>query len=194
MERMYSVTIDDGKMEEILAPKGPFQRIQVSPKGTSVAFVSSPEDGPTAQDLFLMPLDTRTPRNLTGSIKDRPVTQFQWLNDSELGALFNSGFHTDLAAVGASPRKLVSDDSLEVSAFAASTQGAVVYVAQSAAVPPELWANGKAGQPLQRCLGGGRFAASRADPLPELRWQPKSRRPCFAAPGRMRLSRNRWLC
>jgi len=143
MERLYSVAIEDGKMEQILAPKGPFQRIQVSPQGTSVAFVSSPEDGPSAQDLFLLPLDTRIPRNLTGPIKDRPVTQFQWLDDSGLAALFNSGFHTDLTAVGATPRKLVSDDSLEVSAFSVSPEGAVVYVAQSAAVPPELWANGK---------------------------------------------------
>jgi len=143
MERMYSVAVEDGKMEPILAPKGPFQRMQVSPKGTTVAFVSSPEDGPTAQDLFLMPLDTRVPRNLTGPIKDRPVTQFQWLNDSEVAALFNSGFHTDLAAVGGASRKLVSDDLLEVSAFAVSREGAVVYVAQSASVPPELWANGK---------------------------------------------------
>jgi dipeptidyl aminopeptidase/acylaminoacyl peptidase len=143
MERLYSVAVEDGKMEQIYAPKGPFQRIQVSPEGTAVAYVSSPGDGPTAQDLFLLPLDTRVPRNLTGPIKDRPATQFQWLNGSELAVLFNSGFHTDLTAVGSAQRKLVSDDSLEVSAFAVSPQGTVVYVAQSAAVPPELWTNGK---------------------------------------------------
>ncbi len=157
IERMYSVAIEDGKMEEILAPKGPFQRIQVSPQGTSLAFVSSPEDGPTAQDLFLMPFDTRTPRNLTGSAHDRPVTQFQWMNDSELAALFNRGFHAELTTVGANPRKLVSNESVEVSAFAVSLQGTVVYVAQSAAVPPELWTGGKAVSHFNEALSGVGF-------------------------------------
>jgi dipeptidyl aminopeptidase/acylaminoacyl peptidase len=142
-QRLYSVSLADGKLEEILAPMGPFQRIQVSPDGKTVAFVASPEDGPTAQDLFLMPLSTRVAKNVTGATRDRPVAQFQWLNETEVAALFNSGLHADLATVGSTPRKLVTDDSLEVSAFAVSLQGAVVYVAQSAADPPELYADGK---------------------------------------------------
>lgn len=144
VERLYAVSLADGKVEELLAPKGGISRIQVSPKGTALAFVSSPEDGPSAQDLFVMPLDSRTPRNLTGAVKDRPVIAYQWLNDSELAALFNHGFHTELDAVGELPaaggiRKLVDDDSADVSAFAASAAGKLVYVAESAARPPELW-------------------------------------------------------
>jgi dipeptidyl aminopeptidase/acylaminoacyl peptidase len=143
-QRLYSVSLDDGTLEEAVAPKGPFQRIQVSPDGKTVAFVSSPVDGPTAQDLFLMPLSTRVAKNVTGATRDRPVAQFQWLNDSELAALFNLGFHHDLVTVGSTQRKLVADGALDISAFAVSRQGAVVYVAQSATVPPEVFADGKA--------------------------------------------------
>ena len=57
-ERLFSVTLEDGRMEQILAPAGPFSRIQVNPRGDAVAYVCSPADGPTAQDLFVLPLDT----------------------------------------------------------------------------------------------------------------------------------------
>lgn len=144
LERLCAVTLDSGKVEEILRPKGPFARLQVSPDGASVAFVSSPEDGPTAQDLFVLRLDSRTARNVTGPLKDRPVMWHQWLDNSQLAALFNTGFHTELNAVGAAPRRLVTDDSLDISAFAVSRQGAVAYVAESAAVPPEVWFDGRA--------------------------------------------------
>ncbi len=143
LERLCRIALADGKVETLLTPKGPFGRVQVSQDGKTVAFVSSPEDGPTAQDIFLMPLATHEPKNLTGPIKDRPVLGYQWLNGTELAALFNNGFHTELDAVGGAPRKLVSDDALDISAFTVSRQGKVAYVAESAAVPPELFFEGK---------------------------------------------------
>jgi dipeptidyl aminopeptidase/acylaminoacyl peptidase len=142
MERIYSVSIEDGKFTELLWPKAPFRGLQVSPDGTSVAFVMSPADGPQAQDLFIAPIDLRKAKDTTAA-KDRPVASFQWLNNSEVAALFTNGFHSELDAVGGTMRKLIADDSLEVSQFAASAQGAVVYVAESAAVLPELWADGR---------------------------------------------------
>ncbi len=142
LERICSVSLSDGAVREVFVPKGPFQRIQVSPKGSAVAFVSSPGDGPGAQDLFILPLDTRVPRNVTAA-KDRPVGNFQWLSETELAGLFREGFHTEVETAGGAPRRLVTNDSLEVSAFAVSPAGAVVYVAESAATPPELWADGR---------------------------------------------------
>lgn len=140
LDRLCSISVAGGKIEEILAPKGPFGRIQVSPDGKTVAFVSSPEDGPTAQDLFTMPLSGRAPKNVTAA-KDRPVLWYQWLNESQLAALFNTGFHTQLETVNGA--RLVTDDSLDVSAAAVSREGKLVYVAESAAVPPELFLDGK---------------------------------------------------
>jgi len=142
-ERLYSVSLDEGRMEEVLAPPGPFGKIQVHPRSGSVAFVSSPGDGPTAQDLFGFPLDTKSPKNLTGANMDRPVLSFQWMGDAEIAALFENGFHTELNTAGEKRRKLVTDDSLDVSQFTVSQAGAVAYVAESAAVLPELFVEGK---------------------------------------------------
>jgi dipeptidyl aminopeptidase/acylaminoacyl peptidase len=142
LERIFSVSIDDGKFTELLWPKSPFRGLQLSPDGASVAFVMSPADGPQAQDLFIASSDLRNPKNVTAS-KDRPVGNFQWLNNSEVAVLFAAGFHSELQPVGGRERKLVNDDSLDVSQFAISPQGAVVYVAESASVLPELWADGK---------------------------------------------------
>jgi dipeptidyl aminopeptidase/acylaminoacyl peptidase len=159
-ERLYAVSVDhaadegrdagrdDGRMEEILAPPGPLSKIQVNPRGGAVAFVSSPGDGPTAQDLFVLPLDTKSSKNLTGANMDRPVLSFQWMGadrmgDAGIATLFENGFHTELDAAGEKRRKLIVDDSLDVSQFSVSQAGAVAYVAESAAVLPELFVEGK---------------------------------------------------
>jgi dipeptidyl aminopeptidase/acylaminoacyl peptidase len=143
LERIFSVSLDDGKFTELLWPKTPFRGIQVSPSGATVALLMSPGDGPGAHDLFLWPLNSRTPKNLTGPVKDRPVQSYQWLNDTELAVLYSNGFHTELDAVGGTARKLVTDDTLDVSQFTVGPQGSVVYVAESAAVLPELFSAGK---------------------------------------------------
>jgi dipeptidyl aminopeptidase/acylaminoacyl peptidase len=143
-ERLFSVSLEDGRMEEVLAPAGPFGRIQVSPRGDAVAYVCSPADGPTAQDQFVLPLDTRTPKNLSGGNTDRPVLSFQWMSDGQIAALFGKGFHTELAVAGEKKRKLVVDDSLDVTQFTVSQTGTVAYVAESSAVLPELFVEGKA--------------------------------------------------
>ena len=143
LERLTSIDVEGGAIEPIHAPRGPFGRIRVSPGGSTVAFVGSPEDGPEAHDLFTLPISARQSKNLTGTMKDRPVLGFQWMNDADFAVLFQNGFHTELVATGGTQRWLVSDDSLDVSTFAVSPQGKVVYVAESAVTPQELWADGK---------------------------------------------------
>ena len=98
---------------------------------------------PQAHDMFIAPIDLRKPKNMTGPTKDRPVLNFQWLDNSELATLFANGFHGELESVGGPGRKLVSDDSMDVTQFTVSRQGAVVYMAEAASVLPELWAEGK---------------------------------------------------
>jgi len=142
-ERLFTVALDDGRITELLDPKGPIARIQVSPAGSAVAYTASPEDGPSSQDLYICSLETKSARNTTGPIKDRPVLSYQWLNDSELAVLYLNGFHTELDRVGGTQRKLVTDDTLDVTQFHVSPSGSVAYVAESAAVLPELYAEGK---------------------------------------------------
>ena len=143
-ERIYSLSLEDGRMTELLNPKGPFRGVQVSPGGDEIAYVSSPGDGPGAHDLFICPLASRVPRNVTGPALDRPVTAFQWMNDKEIAALIANGFHSELDVFGsAKPRKLISDDTMDVAHFTLSRNGAVAYSAESATILPELWADGK---------------------------------------------------
>jgi len=141
-EAIYSVAIEDGKFMELARPKAPFRELRVSPDGASVAFVMSPEEGPSAQDLFIAPADLHSMKNVTAA-KDRPVGNFEWLNNSEVAALLTIGFHSDVETLGGASRKLADTGPLDVSQFAVSPQGAVVYVAESASEPPELWADGK---------------------------------------------------
>jgi dipeptidyl aminopeptidase/acylaminoacyl peptidase len=77
-------------------------------------------------------------------MKDRPVTQFEWMNNSDLAVLFSNGFHTELDAVNGNLKKLVKDDSLDVSHFAIAKDGAVAYTAESSSKLPEVFADGKA--------------------------------------------------
>ncbi|MGD0773819.1 MAG: S9 family peptidase [Candidatus Solibacter sp.] len=153
-ERLFSVAVDDGRMEDVLAPAGPFSKIQVNPRGDAVAYVGSPADGPTGQDLFVLPLDRGTPKNVTGGNTDRPVLSFQWMNDGQIAALFQNGFHTELDVAGEKKRKLVTDDSLDVSQFTVSHTGTVAYVAETSAVLPELFVEGKVVSHFNDGFGG----------------------------------------
>jgi dipeptidyl aminopeptidase/acylaminoacyl peptidase len=144
LERIYGISLDDGGFQPILTPKGPFRDVRLSPDGKSLAFLSSPDDGPGAHDLFVYSFGSKSAKNLTGPMKDRPVTQFEWINNSDVAVLFSNGFHTELDAVNGSLKKLVKDDSLDVSHFAISKDGAVAYTAESSNKLPEVFADGRA--------------------------------------------------
>jgi dipeptidyl aminopeptidase/acylaminoacyl peptidase len=144
LEKVYSIEIDTGNFQAILTPKGPFRNVQVSPDGKHFAFVSSPGDGPGAHDLFLYSFDSTSSKNITGPLKDRPVSQFEWIDNSEIAVLFNNGFQTELVAVNGSLRKLVNDDSLSISHFSVSKNGTVAYTAESSNKLPEVFVGGAA--------------------------------------------------
>ena len=110
LDRLCSVSLSDGSVQEILAPKGPFKRFSFS-EGLRGGVCRVFERWAHRADLFILPLDTRVPRNLTAA-KDRPVAKFQWMSETELAAVFYDGFHTTLEVVGAVPRKLVSNEAL----------------------------------------------------------------------------------
>jgi dipeptidyl aminopeptidase/acylaminoacyl peptidase len=155
--RIFLHALADGHMDQVLAPKGPFRGIRVSPRGNAFAFVGPRTDGPNASDLVVCPLDTRAPRNLTGASLDRPVTEFEWMDDSEFAVLIENGFHRELDAIGKTTRKLITDDSTEPFSFAGGARGSIAYVAGTAATPPELWIDGKQVTHLNREFDGVRL-------------------------------------
>jgi dipeptidyl aminopeptidase/acylaminoacyl peptidase len=155
--RVFTLTLADGGMEQVLAPRGPFGSIRISPDGKSMAYAGSRLDGPSEHDLFVCALDSRTPRNVTGGAIDRPATHFEWIDNSEVAVLVQNGFHAELDAVGGKQRRLVADDSVDPASFTVSARGSVAYVAGTAAAMAELWIDGKQVSHLNREFEGVAF-------------------------------------
>ncbi|MGA2596029.1 MAG: prolyl oligopeptidase family serine peptidase [Bryobacteraceae bacterium] len=140
--RIFLLSLESGVMEQVLAPKGPFGDVKVAPGGASFAFLGARFDGPSPHDLYVCPFDSRAPKNLTSISPDRPVDNFEWIDDSQLAVLFTNGFHTELNAIGRETRKLIQDDSVDPSSFTLSAQGSVGYVAGTAVRLSELFVDG----------------------------------------------------
>jgi dipeptidyl aminopeptidase/acylaminoacyl peptidase len=156
--RVFTLALADGAMEQVLAPRGPFGTIRISPDGKSLAYAGSRLDGPSEHDLYVCALDSRTPRNLTGAAIDRPATHFEWMNNSELAVLVQNGFHAELDAVGGKQRRLIADDSVDPASFTVSARGSVAYVGGTAASMAELWIDGKQVSHLNREFEGIAFS------------------------------------
>jgi dipeptidyl aminopeptidase/acylaminoacyl peptidase len=141
--RIFTLTLADGSMNLVLRPRGPFGNLKVSPDGASFAYTGARLDGPSAHDLYISTVANPAPRNASLSI-DRPVSRFEWMDSSEIAALIENGFHTELNVIGTKPRKLIANDSADASAFSRSKAGAIAYIAGTASTIPELWIDGKA--------------------------------------------------
>ena len=138
-DRIYSIGLD-GKFTELAAPRGPFGRLKVSRDGKQLAYVASPGDGPTQHDLFVMPLSGAKAQNLTASLLDRPISQFEWRPDGSFVASVQRGFTHEIASIRSSGvERMFSDFSLNPNDFAISESGSVALIAGNATQMPELW-------------------------------------------------------
>src|SRR5262249_53592260 len=63
--RLFTVALADGAMREIHAPGGPISNLEVAPDGKALTYLAARGDGPVPHDLFVLPLDGGSPRNLT---------------------------------------------------------------------------------------------------------------------------------
>jgi dipeptidyl aminopeptidase/acylaminoacyl peptidase/Tfp pilus assembly protein PilF len=138
--RIFSVNIADGKMNELFAPKGPFGDLKVSPDGKWIAYGGARVDGPDAPDLYLLSTAGGTPRNLTAESIDRPIGQYVWRPDNDIVALAEVGFQTKLYAI-ALDGKAQTRESLPVNArnFDFSDAGDLAFSGDTATRPPEVW-------------------------------------------------------
>jgi dipeptidyl aminopeptidase/acylaminoacyl peptidase len=139
--RIFSISVPDGSRRLILAPHGPFRDLQVSPDGAAVSYVGCRVDGPSPHDLMLLDIGQHATRNLTGASLDRAILEHRWMKDGSVLALYADGFRNKL--VGFSPENMsknpANPPATNVNAFAVSNAGDVVFAAQSATMPPELW-------------------------------------------------------
>lgn len=139
--RIFSVALSTGVRTLLFAPHGPFGELHVSPDGRTVSYVGCRVDGPAPHDLMLLDIGKRATRNLTGASLDRAIHEHRWTKDGSLLALYADGFRNKL--VGFSPEGMsknpANPPAVNVSGFAVSGSGEVVFVGQTATTPPELW-------------------------------------------------------
>ncbi|HZS60663.1 MAG TPA: S9 family peptidase [Gemmatimonadaceae bacterium] len=139
-DRIFVVKAFDGTMRLLSAPAGPFNRLQVSPDGKHLAFVGARGDGPQAHDLFIIPTDGGTPRNLTDASIDRPIATYAWRRDGTLLVSASEGFDTGVWTVdtlGKSAR--VQLTKMKLGDMALASTGTIAFVGENATRPPELW-------------------------------------------------------
>src|SRR5262249_8394343 len=58
-DRLFVVGVADGEVKQLLAPRGAFGDVQVSPSGTALLFHGCREDGPSPHDLMLLRVGER---------------------------------------------------------------------------------------------------------------------------------------
>jgi dipeptidyl aminopeptidase/acylaminoacyl peptidase len=138
--RIFALSLADGKLTEVMAPRGPFGRLRVSPDGKSLAYLASRVDGPSPHDLYLLTLAGGASRNLTSSSLDRPIQSYAWTSNSSLTAVVQNGFKTSVLSF-TSGGKIDPPAKLPVNprAFDTSANGMLAFVGGSAAEPEELW-------------------------------------------------------
>jgi len=141
-DRIFSVTVADGKMTELFAPKGPFGDMHVSKDGKWLAYMGTRVDGPEPHDLHLIATTGGTPKNLTAQSLDRAISGYVWRPSGEIVADVEEGFGSKLCHItvdgkaDALPALPVNPRSFD---FSPGADSVLVFAGGSATQPNELW-------------------------------------------------------
>jgi dipeptidyl aminopeptidase/acylaminoacyl peptidase len=148
--RIYSVNLNDPKMKELAAPRGPIANLQVSDNGPLISFTGCREDGPQPHDLMLLPPMGGVPRNLTGASLDRQIIDYKWMKDGGLFLTYVDGFKgrfVQYAPEG--ERKDVGDLPVNAEQFSLAPSGAAAFIGETTTLPQELWVRERDGSAHQ---------------------------------------------
>ena len=127
-------------LSQVLAPRGPFGDIKVSPTGENVSFIGSREDGPGPHDLWILPVGMPAAKNLTAANLDRAVFDYRWNNDRGVTLLAADGFTRKLVRYTFSgTREDIAIPDCMLSSFAVNDNGAIAFVGESSIEPQEIW-------------------------------------------------------
>ncbi|HKN59809.1 MAG TPA: S9 family peptidase [Candidatus Acidoferrales bacterium] len=145
-DRIFSVNVADGKMTQLLAPRGPFGDLRVSKDGKWLAYAGARVDGPQPHDLYVVAIAGGAPKNLTAESLDRSMSSYVWQPGGDIVGIVDDGFRSKLChlnldgkadALAAQP---VNPRSFDLSPSANSV---LVFAGGAATEPNELWlANG----------------------------------------------------
>jgi dipeptidyl aminopeptidase/acylaminoacyl peptidase len=138
----------DESLVQLLAPRGPFGGIKVSPTGENISFIGSREDGPSPHDLWILPVGMPAAKNLTAANLDRAVFDYRWNKDRSVILLAADGFTRKLVRyTSGGTREDIAILDCMPSSFAVSDDGAIAFVGESSTEPQEIWLAAAGQQP-----------------------------------------------
>jgi len=151
-DRIFSVAVADGKMSELVAPRGPFDDLRVSKDGKWLGYVGTRVDGPEPHDLHIIATTGGSPKNLTADSLDRPISGYEWRTSGDILATAENGFRSKFCRITVEgkaeslPEAAVSPQSFD---FSPVGDALVVFAGGSATLPNELWLTDTAGPPTR---------------------------------------------
>ena len=139
-DKIYSVQVSDGATKQLIAPRGPFGELRMSPNGNTVSFVGSREDGPEPHDLQLLAVNGHATRNLTGASLDRPVEDYHWQKDGSIVLVAANGYGSMfMKYAGDGTKQDFAVSPVATGSVALAADGPIAFVSQTATRPPEVW-------------------------------------------------------
>jgi dipeptidyl aminopeptidase/acylaminoacyl peptidase len=150
--RIFSVAAADGKMTELLSPRGPFGGLKVSNDGRWISFVGCRVDGPEPHDIYVLPVDGGTPKNLTATSIDRSISGYVWQPDGKIVAAIADGFRSTLDRVtldGKAEELAATPVNPHAFDFSPKDNFAFVFAGGTATQPEEVWLANDDAQPIQ---------------------------------------------
>jgi dipeptidyl aminopeptidase/acylaminoacyl peptidase len=139
--RILSVSHKDGATKEVAALVGPVFDLQISPDGKHLSYLGARGDGPSPHDLFVLPLDSSAPRNLTEKQLDRPIEGHTWRSSDQILAVADHGFGSRMVSIGidGNVETFAKTDVHPIGRPAVNASGALAFVGHTATQPPEVW-------------------------------------------------------
>ncbi len=138
--RIFKLPVSGGDMIQIATPHGPFGSMKVSPDGKYVALSASRSHGPTAMDIYMMPISGPDADSYSEKSIDRSVGGYIWTGDHELLARFQSGFDNVFYKITS------ATDAVKTGEFDVDPSGSFdiknnvfAYVGGTSTQMPELW-------------------------------------------------------
>jgi dipeptidyl aminopeptidase/acylaminoacyl peptidase len=149
-DRLFSVSLQEGKITQLLSPKGPFTDIQVSPDGKQIAFIGSRTDGPEPHDLEILPFGASAAKNLTGASLDRAIHHYHWAKDGSIVAFYADGFKNKFTIYKETGERKDSEDlTVNPGPFSVASTGEIAFVGEATTIMQELWLRDAQGQVQQ---------------------------------------------